>query len=373
MIATPPSVTAVAVVENPTTDTPQSGEDDADPGTGVTATSPRPRPPRPGNASRSRSLRPRKPSKLAENTVHVADYLYRYYDPLTGRWPSRDPIAERGGVNLYGFVGNHSLNLVDILGLEEALAIRACAVCHGSADGTWKNVAAFGDRGGLNKLQQQRIDSSSSGTMLKNIIWATGSVDSGLPSDLLNHYFSGGGKEKLLTEGEFRTVFSANNLMTSASFTHALETKCTKEGDEFEGEYDTYNDIAGLGRTIGRHWIRSKVKVKCGCKCTESSLSKFSLEGEFWLHDEWYDFNSSDRDAVAEAEVRLVGFLSEGVSDRFQVSSPKINFTANYNCADYTFCPNWKSPSTHSSGHILQLPGSDAIGVGRVLDGVITH
>ena len=99
MIATPPSVTAVAVVANPTTDTHQPGDDDADPGTGVTAITPRPRPPRPGNAPRSRSLRPQKPSKLAENAVHVADYLYRYYDPLSGRWPSRDPIMRWGQTN----------------------------------------------------------------------------------------------------------------------------------------------------------------------------------------------------------------------------------------------------------------------------------
>jgi RHS repeat-associated protein len=121
MIATPPSATAVAAVAKPTTDTDQPGDDDADPGTGVTATSPRPRPPRPGNASRSRSLRSQKPSKLAENTVHVADYLYRYYDPLTGRWPSRDPIEERGGINLYGFIGNDGVNQVDVLG-NNALA-----------------------------------------------------------------------------------------------------------------------------------------------------------------------------------------------------------------------------------------------------------
>ena len=84
----------------------------------LTAPSPRPRPPRPGNASRSRSLRPRKPSKLAEKTVHVADYLYRYYDPLTGRWPSRDPIEEEGGVNLYGLLENQGVNRVDFLGLS---------------------------------------------------------------------------------------------------------------------------------------------------------------------------------------------------------------------------------------------------------------
>ena len=45
-------------------------------------------------------------------------YGYRYYDPLTGRWPSRDPIGEEGGVNLYGFVGNDGINLADVLGLQ---------------------------------------------------------------------------------------------------------------------------------------------------------------------------------------------------------------------------------------------------------------
>lgn len=48
-------------------------------------------------------------------------YGYRYYDATTGRWPSRDPINERGGVNLYGFVGNGAINWVDILGLCELI------------------------------------------------------------------------------------------------------------------------------------------------------------------------------------------------------------------------------------------------------------
>jgi hypothetical protein len=49
---------------------------------------------------------------------HVDYYAYRYYDPVTGRWPSRDPIQERGGINLYGFVGNAAVNRWDKLGLE---------------------------------------------------------------------------------------------------------------------------------------------------------------------------------------------------------------------------------------------------------------
>lgn len=45
-------------------------------------------------------------------------YGYRYYNPSTGRWLSRDPIAERGGANLYGFVDNNPENRFDALGLQ---------------------------------------------------------------------------------------------------------------------------------------------------------------------------------------------------------------------------------------------------------------
>jgi len=46
----------------------------------------------------------------------VAVYGYRYYDPITGRWVSRDPIEEKGGINLYGFVSNLPVKYVDYLG-----------------------------------------------------------------------------------------------------------------------------------------------------------------------------------------------------------------------------------------------------------------
>ena len=61
-------------------------------------------------SQQSRGLRPR-----------VAYYTYRYYEPLTGSWLSRDPIGERGGLNLYGFVSNDGLNRWDLLGRQPAL------------------------------------------------------------------------------------------------------------------------------------------------------------------------------------------------------------------------------------------------------------
>ena len=38
---------------------------------------------------------------------------YRFYNLDSGRWLNRDPIAERGGLNVYGFVWNDGINRVD--------------------------------------------------------------------------------------------------------------------------------------------------------------------------------------------------------------------------------------------------------------------
>lgn len=46
------------------------------------------------------------------------NYGYRYYLPWLGRWLSRDPIGEIGGINLYTFVANAILNRVDYLGRQ---------------------------------------------------------------------------------------------------------------------------------------------------------------------------------------------------------------------------------------------------------------
>ena len=44
--------------------------------------------------------------------------LFRAYDPDSGRWINRDPIAEAGGLNLYGYVGNGPIDEFDPDGLS---------------------------------------------------------------------------------------------------------------------------------------------------------------------------------------------------------------------------------------------------------------
>ncbi len=54
-------------------------------------------------------------------TDDESDFLYygfRYYNPSTGRWLSRDRLEEKGGANLFSFVANDPLMSVDLLGLD---------------------------------------------------------------------------------------------------------------------------------------------------------------------------------------------------------------------------------------------------------------
>jgi len=57
-------------------------------------------------------------TKPLDLTTGLYYYGYRFYDPETGRWLSRDPIEEMGGVNLYGFCFNNTLSYIDRLGNE---------------------------------------------------------------------------------------------------------------------------------------------------------------------------------------------------------------------------------------------------------------
>lgn len=57
-------------------------------------------------------------TKCDDDESDLLYYGHRYYKPSTGTWPNRDPQQERGGLNLYGFIGNNSENIFDLLGLS---------------------------------------------------------------------------------------------------------------------------------------------------------------------------------------------------------------------------------------------------------------
>jgi RHS repeat-associated protein len=58
-------------------------------------------------------------TKYLDGETGLLYYTHRYYDAANGRWLSRDPIEENGGVNQCGFVDNDALNYFDYLGEDK--------------------------------------------------------------------------------------------------------------------------------------------------------------------------------------------------------------------------------------------------------------
>jgi RHS repeat-associated protein len=91
-------------------------------------------------------------TKRYDSNTGLNYYGYRFYSPALGRWINRDPIAERGGINLYGFVGNNPINWIDPKGktfqeFEVALKITLSFTGIGIEAGTnWpENWGVYGD------------------------------------------------------------------------------------------------------------------------------------------------------------------------------------------------------------------------------------
>ena len=55
-------------------------------------------------------------SEFYDPELDLIYYNYRHYSPSLGRWLSRDPIEEKGGLNLYAFCKNNGINIWDFLG-----------------------------------------------------------------------------------------------------------------------------------------------------------------------------------------------------------------------------------------------------------------
>ncbi len=68
----------------------------------------------------------------------------RYYNPSQGRFLGRDPIAEKGGLNLYGFCRNNSINRWDMLGMrpdeDPEFFGQEVTVLEEIQPGDWRNV-----------------------------------------------------------------------------------------------------------------------------------------------------------------------------------------------------------------------------------------
>jgi RHS repeat-associated protein len=102
--------------------------------------------------------------------------VYRGYDPSTGRWPNRDPIGEKGGLNLYSYVTNRVLSSIDPLGFNKCSVNSFKAVFDG-----WRMTSGWFTSASLAAAMEFKLtvnDPSCCGIMQCMKGYASGVVDS---------------------------------------------------------------------------------------------------------------------------------------------------------------------------------------------------
>jgi uncharacterized protein RhaS with RHS repeats len=98
---------------------------------------------------------------------------YRTYDPYIGRWISRDPIGEQGGINLYAYVGNDPVNGADPSGLFASAHRSSCALTFMSAPLSASFPSQKDQRQRLNALLVAQV---LDGRVLREGEWLLGKV-----------------------------------------------------------------------------------------------------------------------------------------------------------------------------------------------------
>jgi RHS repeat-associated protein len=254
------------------------------------------------------------------------NYGYRYYDPTTGRWPSRDPIGERGGYNLYRFANNNGVNLVDVLGLElEFYKPTSGAGGYYTMKVVGKSfIARIGNNMGTRPRAQIEIDEpkpSLGDLITRNLvlggIWLAlaGKTDADYSEDPSDDKLSTTGFDyRLYTKKEFRWCCEDSKIVgltlsgTKLDFGKeklasmilsagggALPEKWSMTESSLSGYYGVWgrpNPIADAGLAVfprAENRIWHMIRLKIVCNGSEATVVTNQLGSKFPSHRLWVD------------------------------------------------------------------------------------
>ena len=145
-------------------------------------------------------------------------------------WPSRDPIGERGGLNVYGFVRNNSVARFDKLGL---------------ASWVWDNPStvdyAISYDSSFTLRRHGAPTSYSYGTTGAELLAQSEGMKDGWSGTLFEHYLHGGGAAYDLT----------SSTLLQGEVTAALASKITSAEDDIRNQVESlkcpgYVNVLGI-------------------------------------------------------------------------------------------------------------------------------
>ena len=276
----------------------------------------------------------------------VADYGYRYYDPLTGRWPSRDPIEENGGVNLYGFVENDGIGKWDYLGNLTLAKNRDGSVLNLRQRKAFIGLVGYLDQNEKNIVNQAGGKGTLSWTTtIKMYIWQCNQTDG----------------EPNVTESEwtYSVDFSYNN-ETGISLDGAFNLSPT-------GQYFSFKPLIITG---DNNWL--EYGGVSGAECTVGIIN---LDFSHTISSGWSTIHSGGSVPSDPDPQTIEGWHVAGAGGSIQsgssVSSSTHRVSMEWNCRTDSNGRQWRSTYSNTKG--IRFSGLDGMGSVAVPDDDTTY
>ena len=97
-------------------------------------------------------------SEYSDDELGCVYYNYRHYEPITGRWMSRDPIGESGCVNTMCYIANSLENVREFLGLFQTINdVCVDAVSRAMGGDGYKDAKKYLDKKAKNKKGKDKV------------------------------------------------------------------------------------------------------------------------------------------------------------------------------------------------------------------------
>ena len=193
-------------------------------------------------------------TKYTDDETGLLYYGYRYYSPKDGRWLSKDPIGEAGGINLYAFCENDPVNRIDTDGRGALAAMDVAAVAALEEGGFWNGTRAAGIHAGKAALivfslgtickNDRLADLATSGEISDAQFWTGSAMNTGIG---LGSLAVGGGAANLAARAGGGLIAQGAASGFSSSLTDVVATRCGDALIDIRYEGTIASDLLQVG------------------------------------------------------------------------------------------------------------------------------
>ena len=279
-------------------------------------------------------------TKFQDTETGLYYYGYRFYDPVMGRWVSKDPIEEKGGLNLYGFLENFALGGNDVLGLEPwrvgARSTSAWAFVPSLSDWSrdWTDHVLY--RSAMARSNGAAIISPPASALSKHYLNATGSpyqLPFGHVIELESNLKKSLAKD-LIDSARFATSLASDSLISSHQWT------------DFGLESLYWFPAMGTIRWTGQGYVKKK-----------GSSNELTIEYHFW---DPYDFDEHGTGSAGPGmqDWQWHRLARVGLAKEFLVSGESARITLKW-CGTLAFPEISTGNLDFLNGSFLEEHGND--------------